>query len=235
MNRQIRTDREREAYYDKRSWLGQIQVHARAHGLRDESGKLLSSTRIALRYDFLRPELRQKDKITPNVPKYWARKALDPALHPGSHGGHRWEKLGGVGFEGCKEFVYAALWRQINAFPESQLNTLTLVANIAIQVFAEDAGLQPVAVSTKWVSRVFKSWRWSWKVPTVVQLHKFTPENIERYVNYVFFAAGIPLHRLKFADEIHFISKGTAQPSPRPLFSVPPFSSFFSFFNFISG
>lgn len=220
MSRVIRSDRDRKGYHDKRIWIGHNLAHAHANRLRDESGKLLSASRLALRYDFLRPELREKDKITANVSHYWKKKALDPALHAGSHGGHRWEKLERDGFEGCKDFVYASLWRQINDFPESQMATLTDVANEAIRVFAEDRGVEPVEVSRRWVARVFKSWRWSWKVPTVVQLHKFTPENIQRYLNYIVFVAGIPLRRLKFADEIHFVSRGTLSP-----FALPPFLS----------
>jgi hypothetical protein len=224
MSRIIRTDKERKSFKDKRLWVGHNLVHARANSLRDESGKLLSATRLASRYDFLRPELRQKDKITRDVSLYWAEKALNPALHPGSHGGHRWAKLERDGFEGCKDFVYACLWSQINEFPESQMDILTDVANRAIRVFAEDRGVEPVGVSSRWVARVFESWRWSWKVPTVVQLHKFTPENIQRYINYVIFVAGIPLRRLKFADEIHFVSRGTFPLYPS-LFPVRIFSS----------
>ncbi len=220
--RRKRTERERDVYTRKRLWIGHHYVVAQELDQRDESGKILSAIRLALRYDFVGPEYRSKDKVTKNVVAYWKQKALDPVLHPSTHGGHRWDALS-AGFEGCREFVYAALWKQINDFPESQLPILTTIANEAITVFAEDRGVDPVEVSQRWVRRVFASWRWSWKVPTVVQLHKFTPQNIERYVNYLVFVAGIPLNRLKFADEIHFVSKGIL---PR----LPLVSSFSLFF-----
>jgi len=230
MRRYKRNDKERKAYFDKRMWAGRNYALTRTHGLRDESGKILSSSRLALRYDFLRPELRAKDKMTKNVVHYWRQKAADPTLHDGLHGGRRHDKFSDVGWEGARDFVCAAIWKQINDFPDSQLPILTTVANQAAAVIAEDRGLVAKAVSQKWVARLFKDWRWSWKVPTVVQLHKFTPENISRYVNYLVYVAGIPLHRLKFTDEIHWISRGS--PSPYlPFLSSP--ASFFEYEIFI--
>jgi hypothetical protein len=209
MHRYIRNKRERDAFVDKRLWVGRQLGIARAVLLRDESGLRVTAPSLALRYDFLRPELRRKDKITANVTNYWLKKAADPTFHAGSHGGHRHDKFSEDGWAGAREIVLTVIWRQINAFPESQLPILTSVANEAIALIAGARGLAPKVVSQRWVARVFEDWRWSWKVPTVVQLHKFTNENIERYINYVVFVAGIPLRRLKFVDEIHFVSRGS--------------------------
>lgn len=190
-------------------WVGRLLAYSRTHRLKDESGFRVTAPRLALRYDFIRPELRSKDKITPNVANYWMKKVTDPTLHAGSHGGHRHDKFSDHGWEGARELVLAAIWRQINEYPESQVPILTSVANEAIAAIADARGLARKVVSQKWVRRLFDDWRWSWKVPTVVQLHKFSDENIERYINYVVFVAGIAIHRLKFVDEVHFISRGT--------------------------
>jgi hypothetical protein len=204
-----RTDSERKAFVYKRLRAGHMLNVAQSFRLRGEDGRRLVASSVAARYDFIHDEeMHRHDKITPNNVKYWKNKARDPTLHPGSHGGLRWEKLAGDGYDGCKPFVCAALWHQINTYPASQLNILTVVANEAISVFAADRGVVAVVVSQRWVARVFQKWGWSWKVPTVVQLHKFTEDNLTRYVNYLVFAAGIPLHRCKFCDEIHFISRG---------------------------
>lgn len=213
MQRYTRTDRERKAYVDKRLWVGRNLGLSRMYKLRDETGKRLTAPRLAARYDFNRPQARIKDKVTARVANYWLKKAVDPTLHPGSHGGRRHDKFSGDGWEGARDFVCAAIWHQINEFPDSQLLTLTTVANQAAALIAEERGLEPRTVSQRWVSRLFKDWNWSWKVPTVVQLHKFTPDNISRYVNYVVYVAGISLERLKFVDEIHFVSRGPPFPS----------------------
>lgn len=62
-------------------------------------------------------------------------------------------------------------------------------------------------VSHSTLSKLFRSWRWSWKKPEFKQLHKYTPKNIEYYATYLTSIREIPLHKLKFADECHLVSR----------------------------
>jgi len=58
--------------------------------------------------------------------------------------------------------------------------------------------------SVSYITRIFKQWGWSFKVPTRVNIHKFTIENIEYYFNYYIWAQKQLLSHLKFIDESHF-------------------------------
>jgi len=58
-----------------------------------------------------------------------------------------------------------------------------------------------------YVSRIFKSWRWSYRIPERKQLLKYTKANILYYGTYITSIYNIPWERLKFVDEAHFISK----------------------------
>jgi len=53
------------------------------------------------------------------------------------------------------------------------------------------------------VFNIFKKLRWSWKIPSVVQIKKFTAKNMTSYAQYVYWSQYIPWDRLKFLDESH--------------------------------
>ena len=57
------------------------------------------------------------------------------------------------------------------------------------------------------VARVFRSWLWSWKLPSRTQLLKYTVENMQYYFQYISESYHFPWDRLKFADECHFVSR----------------------------
>jgi hypothetical protein len=64
-------------------------------------------------------------------------------------------------------------------------------------------------VNTTFISRIFKSWRWSFKSASPEQqLLKYTQANIEYYIEFVNSIQSIPWRNLKFLDESHFKSKG---------------------------
>lgn len=62
-------------------------------------------------------------------------------------------------------------------------------------------------ISSSYVARIFRNWRWSWKKPSTQQIQKFTTENIEYYSQWVVLIPTLPFHRLKFCDEAHFVSR----------------------------
>jgi len=57
------------------------------------------------------------------------------------------------------------------------------------------------------LSKMFKQMRWSWRIPTRVQLNKFNRKNLEQYAHYVHCVQDIPWDKLKFADEAHVVEK----------------------------
>lgn len=65
------------------------------------------------------------------------------------------------------------------------------------------------SVTPQYVKNVFKRWRWSWKKPQFRQFNKYSAANIDAYGNYLFWLYEQPdWRRIKFLDEVHFVSKG---------------------------
>jgi len=65
----------------------------------------------------------------------------------------------------------------------------------------------------EFIRRIFKAWRWSWKKPAYKQIQKYTPENIERYNAYGAWILEQDLKKIKFMDEVHFVSKDCSRNS----------------------
>jgi hypothetical protein len=63
-----------------------------------------------------------------------------------------------------------------------------------------------------YIRAIFKEWKWSWKRPSFKQLQKYTPENMGKYAAYVAWIAMQDLTKMKFMDEVHFVSKGMLYP-----------------------
>jgi len=62
-------------------------------------------------------------------------------------------------------------------------------------------------VSNNYVLRIFKQWRWSWKIPDRKNINKYTIENICYYAEYLFCIYNIPWEKLHFIDESHVFPK----------------------------
>lgn len=126
------------------------------------------------------------------IVQYWRDKFLDPSYHPKSWGGryrqHRFQVAIHIAlFHLCKQNSTYNL-REFR----TKLRELNPNWNISLST----------------LSRIFKSWRWSFKKPDRYQYLKYRRENIERYVAYLAGIDDIPWIRLKFLDESKFISKG---------------------------
>lgn len=59
-------------------------------------------------------------------------------------------------------------------------------------------------VSLMFISRVFGKWNWTYKVPSRVNIQKFTEENLEYYFNFYGWVRTQRIASLKFIDESHF-------------------------------
>jgi hypothetical protein len=73
-----------------------------------------------------------------------------------------------------------------------------------------------VRVGTRWLRRKLKRWGMTWKKTEHIQINKFTTQNILYYAVYVTSILDFPVNRLKYADESHFESRGTARLHERP-------------------
>ena len=60
----------------------------------------------------------------------------------------------------------------------------------------------------------------SWKVPTWVQINKYTMENIKDYIVFLWNVVQIPLHKFKFLDKRHFVDHGVFAFSSLSLFYI---------------
>lgn len=83
---------------------------------------------------------------------------------------------------------------------------------------------------SRWISRCFKRWRYSHKVAKYKSPLKFTPQNIQRYVNHIIGIQSLPILQLKFLDECHFDSKDCLRkkgvgPRGRAMNAVLPFDA----------
>jgi len=68
-----------------------------------------------------------------------------------------------------------------------------------------------IKCSIEYVRQIFKSWGWSWKKPSYKQIQKYTQKNLARYQAYTQWIAAQDLSKLKFMDEVHFVSKNVNQ------------------------
>jgi len=70
-------------------------------------------------------------------------------------------------------------------------------------------------VNQKFISRIFKDWRWSLKVPNRVQLRKYTWKNIWKYAMYMCWISFADFTKVKFMDEAHFVSRKMVRKTAR--------------------
>ena len=129
-------------------------------------------------------------RTTPQRVLYWIQKFFCPNFHPKSHGGHHWQKFNNA----ISNSIWIALWDILQQFP---LGT--------IPFFVKKLQSLDFNVSYDDVRKIFASWNWSWKIPGVQQLLKYTPANIEYYFTFAVFIQYIPLMKMKWLDEAHIM------------------------------
>jgi len=120
------------------------------------------------------------------------KKSLDSSFHPNSHGGNRNPKL--TEFEHQK--IRGLLWLLAKEDPTRKLRS-----------YVEEVNKNGFSIGREFVRKIFKEWQWSWKKPSYKQLHKYLPSNLRRYKEYVEWIGNQDLKKIKFMDEVHYVSK----------------------------
>jgi hypothetical protein len=107
---------------------------------------------------------------------------LDPQFHRQTHGGQQNEKFDAF----TRNFVYVSLWNILLKNP---------LGNVPF--FRQKLQELDFNASNDDVRAIFCSWNWSWKIPSVQQLLKYTLSNIEYYFTFVVAIKSIPLEKMK--------------------------------------
>jgi len=126
---------------------------------------------------------------------YWVEKLQNNQFHGNTWGGKRSKQI----FEDEElDFVFAGFLLFIKNYPDADLRDVT--------EFLENTYQRNISKMS--TSRLLKSWKWSWKVPSYVQINKFTQENMDYYFHYVNWVVRQNPSKLKFIDESHILPKG---------------------------
>lgn len=99
--------------------------------------------------------------------------------------------------ENDKRLIQLILWTYAQEDPTRNLNE-----------FVEILCQHNFHCSKYIVRMIFKQWWWSWRKPSFKQTNKYTAENIQYYGDYMDWARRQDRRRLKFMDEVHFVTNG---------------------------
>lgn len=129
--------------------------------------------------------------IDTRVVRNWKRKVFSGTILT-QHGGYRWARFSPTEKINIQQLMFTFITEQEG-----------MVSRSDIQQYLHKEGID---VSKTYITRVLQSWNWSFKVPTRVNIQKFTLENIEYYFNYYAWSKQQEFSKLKFCDESHFNS-----------------------------
>jgi transposase len=90
---------------------------------------------------------------------YYQRKREDPTFHPGMWGGKRWSRLTEEEFVILETVVLACLLQN----PTSTYKSLRLHIQREYHEFGKE-------ISEHQIRSVYKRWKWTWKIPVVIQV-----------------------------------------------------------------
>ncbi len=128
-------------------------------------------------------------KTSPQRVEYWLKRFLSNKP-VGSHGGHRHEKFDRM----TRNLIRVTFWDILQQYP---LGTVPF-----FQRKLEELAFN---VSISDIRTIFKTWNWSWKIPGVQQLLKYTPANIEYYFEFAVAIRNVPFTKMKWLDEAHIM------------------------------
>jgi len=126
-----------------------------------------------------------------HIVRYWKQKVEDETFHPGVHGGVRFTKFNPLEHQQIR----AILWLLCTADPTRNLESYVSKT--------QELGF---GVHREFVRKIFLEWKWSWRRPSRKQLQKYTLQNRRRYAEYVEWIVQQDLRKVKFLDEVHFVS-----------------------------
>jgi transposase len=159
------------------------------HLIRRKLGMLIGKLSIDLGYE----KTAQYCGVTVDKCRYWRKKYQDPSFHSGSWGGFRGYKYGEEG----EALLHQLVWKIFDLYPDGSLGDYTNII--------QELGVTDI---TRWkVGEIFRTWNWSWKIPSRTQIRKYTPENILYYINWVKQCTRLNWYKAKFLDESHFVDK----------------------------
>jgi len=125
---------------------------------------------------------------------YWKRKFLDPDFHS--------QILG----QGAK---HKYTEEQRNQIKMSLSKMVSDDASLTLKEYSRRmAVLYPdLLITHHYVARIFRSWQWTWKVPEIRQMEKYSEENLQRYKEFLAWRIATEDTRIVFMDEAHFASR----------------------------
>ena len=127
--------------------------------------------------------------------RYWTLKAIDPSYHPNPWGQGRKP----IFSKAEAPIVRAAVWNLLRHDKHDHINLTSLCEKLQRKFSRR--------VPVSCMSRLLTSWRWSWKIPTRIQLQKFTHRNMSRYLHFSCLIQTLDWKKLKCADECHVVAR----------------------------
>jgi len=124
-----------------------------------------------------------------HVVSYWKKKAQNPHYRSNSHGGAR-----NVLFKPHERLVAEQIL--ILSATSDPTRKISDYVNLL-----KDCGFP---VGREWVRLIFKKFGYSWKLPRYKQIQKFTAENMEYYLAFLFWITKQDVSKFKYMDEVHF-------------------------------
>jgi len=124
---------------------------------------------------------------------YWTQKFHRHSFHPAKHGGVRHAT-----FKASELIVvHKTILVTLQNLPTIDVNGLCNILSFTFQR----------CVTRPVLYRILKKLRWSWRIPTRVQLNKFTAENMWHYIHHLDAIQDIEWNRLVYLDEAHVVSR----------------------------
>jgi len=99
-----------------------------------------------------------------------------------------------------KKKIESILWIACKQDPTQHL--------IDYVIRVEEYGYQ---CSKEYIRKIFKAWRWSFKKPCYKQLAKYSDQNVKNYFSFLIWLKDKDYSKLKFMDEVHFVSKDVSR------------------------
>jgi len=124
------------------------------------------------------------------------KKWSNPQHHPLKHGGLRNFKFSSLEHQKIRSII----WLLCNIDPTQKIQNYVT----KLQELGYDCGRE-------FVRKIFCEWKWSWKKPEYIQLQKYTEENVKRYKDYAEWIVNQDLSKVKYMDEVHFVSKNVSK------------------------
>jgi len=128
--------------------------------------------------------------ISREFTRYWRRKYTDAAFHSNRHGGARSFKFDYM----TRNLIEHLIWFEVNKDPTNVLQYYVYKVRKILNI----------DISKNYISKIFKGWRWSWKILDVRKMEKYTPGNIYKYMVHVMSVSSLPIAKLKYMDESGF-------------------------------